>query len=96
MRYLSSYSHREMYSPESNLALVRIRLLDRKLIMEKGFLDKVEDNAADFTRISVTQNNLQELKEIWDQWNDDVRQLFYSNYGDLSYLLDMKVDKHLF
>ncbi|MFQ6658457.1 hypothetical protein Gotur_027724 [Gossypium turneri] len=70
--------------------------------MEKGFLDKVEDNAAvqawsettqhekgdslakgyiselwDFTCISVTQNSLQELKEIWDQWN-------------------MKVDKHLF
>ncbi|MBA0752966.1 hypothetical protein Gogos_021593 [Gossypium gossypioides] len=57
--------------------------------MEKGFLNKVKDNAAvqiwpektqqekgdslmegyvselwDFTRISVTQNNLQELKEI--------------------------------
>ncbi|MFQ6660474.1 hypothetical protein Gotur_028982 [Gossypium turneri] len=57
--------------------------------MEKGFLDKVEDNTAvrtwsetmqrekgdsladgyvselwDFMRISVTQNNLQELKEI--------------------------------
>ncbi|MBA0637554.1 hypothetical protein Godav_024588, partial [Gossypium davidsonii] len=26
----------------------------------------------DFTRISVTQNNLQELKEIWGQWNDEV------------------------
>ncbi|MFQ6652032.1 hypothetical protein Gotur_024089, partial [Gossypium turneri] len=64
--------------------------------MEKGFLDKVEDNAAvrtwaeavqrekgdslaeryvselwDFTRISVTQNSLQELKEIWDQWNNE-------------------------
>ncbi|MFQ6661324.1 hypothetical protein Gotur_029523 [Gossypium turneri] len=64
--------------------------------MEKGFLDKVEDNAAvqtwsgttqqkkgdslaegyvselwDFTRISVTQNSLHELKEIWDQWNDE-------------------------
>ncbi|MBA0672818.1 hypothetical protein Goklo_024354 [Gossypium klotzschianum] len=89
--------------------------------MEKGFLDKVEDNAAvrtwsettqhekgdslaegyvsklwDFTRISVTQNSLQELKEIWDQWNDEVRQLFYSYHGDLPYLLDMKVDKHLF
>ncbi|MBA0731330.1 hypothetical protein Golax_004575, partial [Gossypium laxum] len=50
----------------------------------------------DFTRISVTQNNLQELKEIWDQWNDVVKQLFYSNYEDLPYLLDMKVDKHLF
>ncbi|MFQ6628875.1 hypothetical protein Gotur_006825, partial [Gossypium turneri] len=64
--------------------------------MEKGFLDKVKDNAAvrtwsettqrekgdsldegyvsklwDFTRISVTQNSLQELKKIWDQWNDE-------------------------
>ncbi|MBA0670653.1 hypothetical protein Goklo_029073, partial [Gossypium klotzschianum] len=50
----------------------------------------------DFTRISVTQNSLQELKEIWDQWNDEVKHLFYSSYGDLPYLLDMKVDKHLF
>ncbi|MFQ6658280.1 hypothetical protein Gotur_027618 [Gossypium turneri] len=49
----------------------------------------------DFTRISVTQNNSQEL-EIWDQWNDKVRQLFYDNYGDLLYLLDVKVDKRLF
>ncbi|MBA0638322.1 hypothetical protein Godav_029043 [Gossypium davidsonii] len=50
----------------------------------------------DFTRISVTQNNLQDLKEIWDQWNDEMKQVFYSNYGDLPYLLDIKVDKHLF
>ncbi|MBA0879948.1 hypothetical protein Goshw_019569 [Gossypium schwendimanii] len=26
--------------------------------MENRFLDKVKDNAVDFTRISVTQNNL--------------------------------------
>ncbi|XP_040944256.1 uncharacterized protein [Gossypium hirsutum] len=50
----------------------------------------------DFTRVSVAQNNLQELKEIWDQWDNEVRQLFYLNYGDLPYLLDMKVDKCLF
>ncbi|MBA0786535.1 hypothetical protein Gotri_025266 [Gossypium trilobum] len=50
----------------------------------------------DFTRISVTQNDLQDLKEIWDQWNDQMKQLFYSNYGDLPYLLGVKVDKHLF
>ncbi|MBA0753442.1 hypothetical protein Gogos_020166, partial [Gossypium gossypioides] len=66
------------------------------LSWKKGFLDKVEDNAADFTRISVTQNSLQELKEIWDQWNNEVKWLFYSNYGDLPYLFNMKVDKHLF
>ncbi|MBA0858626.1 hypothetical protein Goshw_028852, partial [Gossypium schwendimanii] len=39
------------------------------------------------------QNSLQELKKIWDQWNDEVRQLFYSNYRDLPYLLDMKGDR---
>ncbi|XP_012483035.1 uncharacterized protein LOC105797642 [Gossypium raimondii] len=26
----------------------------------------------DFTRVSVAQNNLQELKEIWDQWDNEV------------------------
>ncbi|KAA3466034.1 hypothetical protein EPI10_001157 [Gossypium australe] len=25
----------------------------------------------DFTHISLTQNNLQEMKEIWDQWDDE-------------------------
>ncbi|MBA0635882.1 hypothetical protein Godav_005318, partial [Gossypium davidsonii] len=46
-----------------------------------------------YTRISVTQNSLQKLKEIWDRWNDKTKQLFYSNYGDLPYLFDIKVDK---
>ncbi|MFQ6636442.1 hypothetical protein Gotur_012766, partial [Gossypium turneri] len=45
------------------------------------FLDKVENNAA---------------VQTWSEWNDDVKQLFYSSYGDLPYLLDIKVDKHLF
>ncbi|MFQ6631058.1 hypothetical protein Gotur_008955, partial [Gossypium turneri] len=30
------------------------------------------------------------------QWNNEVKQLFYSSYGDLLHLLDIKVDKHLF
>ncbi|MBA0798064.1 hypothetical protein Gohar_008699 [Gossypium harknessii] len=89
--------------------------------MEKGFLDKVKDNATvriwfektqqekgdsltegymselwDFTSIKMTQNNLQELKEVWDQRDDETKQLFYFNYGDLPYLLDVKVDKNLF
>ncbi|MBA0729744.1 hypothetical protein Golax_020540, partial [Gossypium laxum] len=32
----------------------------------------------DFTRISVTQNSLQELNEIWDQWNDEFWNPTYS------------------
>ncbi|MBA0670606.1 hypothetical protein Goklo_029684 [Gossypium klotzschianum] len=61
-----------MYSPELNLLLVHIRLLDRKLIMEKGFLDKVEDNAAVQTWSETTQqekgDSLAEgyVSELWD------------------------------
>ncbi|KAK5785659.1 hypothetical protein PVK06_040262 [Gossypium arboreum] len=65
--------------------------------MEKGLLDRVEDNADvrvwsertqqekgdsltegyeselwDFTCTSVTQNNLQELRDIWNSWNSKV------------------------
>ncbi|MBA0805544.1 hypothetical protein Gohar_005049 [Gossypium harknessii] len=62
--------------------------------MENKFLDEVENNAV--VRVCVTQNNLQELKEIWAQWDDETNQLFYYNYGDLTLLLDIKVDEHLF
>ncbi|MBA0636517.1 hypothetical protein Godav_029173 [Gossypium davidsonii] len=44
----------------------------------------------DFTCISVTQNSLQELKEIWDQWNNEIKQIFYFSCRDLHYLLDIK------
>ncbi|MBA0670337.1 hypothetical protein Goklo_025263 [Gossypium klotzschianum] len=44
----------------------------------------------DYTRISVTQNNLQELNVILDHGNDETKQLFNSSYGDLPYLLDIK------
>ncbi|XP_016667610.1 uncharacterized protein [Gossypium hirsutum] len=32
---------------------------------------------SDYTCISVTQNNLQELKAIWDQWGNETKQSFY-------------------
>ncbi|MFQ6648133.1 hypothetical protein Gotur_020788 [Gossypium turneri] len=70
----------------------------REMQLKKGdsFTEGYTSELWDFTCISVTQNNLQELKEIWSQWDDEVKQLFYSNYGDFPYLLDIKVDKHLF
>ncbi|MBA0672899.1 hypothetical protein Goklo_024508, partial [Gossypium klotzschianum] len=36
------------------------------------------------------------MKEIWDQWDDEIKQLFYYHYGDLPYLLYIKMDEHLF
>ncbi|KAG8472692.1 hypothetical protein CXB51_034611 [Gossypium anomalum] len=55
-------------------------------VMRDEYLNKVEDNAS---------NEFQELRDIWAQWDDEAKQLFYQNYGDLPYLLDIKVDKHL-
>ncbi|MFQ6652977.1 hypothetical protein Gotur_024605 [Gossypium turneri] len=62
--------------------------------MEKGFLDKVEDNAA--VRIWSKTTQQEKGDSLADGYNNEVRQLFYDSYGDLPYLLDVKVDKHLF
>ncbi|MBA0606817.1 hypothetical protein Godav_019226 [Gossypium davidsonii] len=90
-----------MYSPELNsirmsLLWVRIEESTEDTTREGwqpngGYVSELWD----FTRISVTQNNLQELKEVWYEWDDETKQLFYFNYGDLPYLLNVKVDKLL-
>ena len=46
--------------------------------------------------IRITQDNQHELKEIWDQWGSEAKQLFYNNHGDLQYLLDLGIDENLF
>ncbi|MBA0881383.1 hypothetical protein Goshw_016907 [Gossypium schwendimanii] len=63
--------------------------------MENRFLDKVEDNTTVQTwSETAQQGKCDSLAEGY--WNDEVKQLFYSSYGDLPYLLDIKMDKHLF
>ncbi|MBA0643824.1 hypothetical protein Goklo_028081, partial [Gossypium klotzschianum] len=80
VRFSSLCSHREMYSPEPN----SVRMSHNgELIMEKGFLDKVEDNVAVQTWFETTQREKGQVD-------------FYSGYGDLPYLFDIKMDKHLF
>ncbi|KAG8486444.1 hypothetical protein CXB51_019758 [Gossypium anomalum] len=75
-----------------------VRIWSEKTQLEKGdsLAEGYTSELWDFTCISVTQNDLQELEEIWVHWDDEIKQLFYCNYGDLPYLLDIKVDKHLF
>ncbi|MBA0785802.1 hypothetical protein Gotri_026268 [Gossypium trilobum] len=74
------------------------RVWSEKVQQEKGdsLMEGYMSELWDLTRIRVAQNSLQELKEIWDQWSDEIKQLFYSNYGDLPYLFDVKVNKRLF
>ncbi|KAG8500766.1 hypothetical protein CXB51_002809 [Gossypium anomalum] len=54
--------------------------------MRNEYLDKVEDNASVYTWSEKTQ------LEKGDSLDDEAKQLFYQNYGDLPYLLDIKVD----
>ncbi|KAL1185539.1 hypothetical protein V6Z11_A01G120900 [Gossypium hirsutum] len=73
--------------------------------MENGLLDRMEGNAdvhrwSEQTYLekgdSITMGYVSELsdytqlKEIWDQWGNETKQLFYDNYGDLPYLLDIQ------
>ncbi|KAA3468775.1 golgin subfamily A member 5-like [Gossypium australe] len=75
-----------------------VRTWSEQTQLEKGnsLVDGYVSELWDFTRISITQNEFQELKEIWAQWDNEAKQLFYRNYGDLPYLLDIKVDRYLF
>ncbi|MBA0817824.1 hypothetical protein Gohar_022137 [Gossypium harknessii] len=75
-----------------------VRVWSEKVQQEKGNIlsEGYTSELWDFTCISVTQDAVQELKEIWNQWDNEIKQLFYSNYGDLPYLLDVRIDKRLF
>ncbi|XP_016717798.1 uncharacterized protein [Gossypium hirsutum] len=62
--------------------------------MENEFFSKVEDNAA----VRAWSERLQSERgdSLAEGWDERIKQLFYQSYGDISYLLDIKVDKHLF
>ncbi|KAG8496318.1 hypothetical protein CXB51_007470 [Gossypium anomalum] len=98
VRFSSPCSHRETYSPELNSDNAAVRIWAETTQQEKGdsLTEGYVSELLDFTRVSVTQNNLQEVKEIWAQWDDEAKRLFYCHYGYLPYLLDVKIDERLF
>ncbi|MFQ6656522.1 hypothetical protein Gotur_026584 [Gossypium turneri] len=53
-----------------------VRIWSEKVQLEKGdsLAKGYVSELWDYTHISVTQNSLQELKEIWDRWNDETKQ----------------------
>ncbi|KAG8483737.1 hypothetical protein CXB51_023546 [Gossypium anomalum] len=75
-----------------------VRAWSEKLQSEKGdsLTEGYVSELQEFTRVNAAQNELQELRDIWARWDEEAKQSFYQSYGDISYLLDIKVDKHLF
>ncbi|KAK9045148.1 hypothetical protein V6N11_059037 [Hibiscus sabdariffa] len=45
------------------------------------------------TYIGFRQNNLEELKEIWEGFGQEGRQIFFGTYGDIAHLLYVQVDE---
>ncbi|GMI70480.1 hypothetical protein HRI_000717300 [Hibiscus trionum] len=52
-----------------------------------------EIETSEYAHVSVKQNNVQELREIWDHFDYKTKQLFCESYGDITYLLFVKVDE---
>ncbi|GMJ01040.1 hypothetical protein HRI_003773200 [Hibiscus trionum] len=80
---------------EGNLG---VRKWSEEAQRQKGdsLLEGEKPEFGDSTNIRSTQNQLHELKEIWNQWDETNKQLFYNSYGDLPHLLDVNIDKALF
>ncbi|GMI69925.1 hypothetical protein HRI_000661800 [Hibiscus trionum] len=80
---------------EGNLC---VRRWSEETQCQKGdsLLEGEKPEFGDSTDIRSTQNQLQDLKEIWNQWDERNKQLFYNSYGDLPYPLDVSIDKVLF
>ncbi|KAG8480468.1 hypothetical protein CXB51_024692 [Gossypium anomalum] len=59
-----------------------VRAWSEKLQIEKGdsLIEGYTSELQNFTRIIVTQNELQELKDIWTSWDEGTKQLFYQSY----------------
>ncbi|KAL4376261.1 hypothetical protein GQ457_02G038780 [Hibiscus cannabinus] len=76
---------------EDNL---KVREWSRSIQKQKGdsLATDHESTLSEFTHVHLTQNNLQELKEAWDQLGMDMKQKFQSMYGDIAYLLNVEVD----
>ncbi|KAG8492320.1 hypothetical protein CXB51_009853 [Gossypium anomalum] len=81
---------------EEDNANVHIWSEQTQLVKKNSLAMGYVSELSDYIRISVTQDNQYELKEIWDQWGSKAKQLFYNNLGDLQYLLDLGIDKNLF
>ncbi|KAG8498077.1 hypothetical protein CXB51_006968 [Gossypium anomalum] len=71
---------------------VDVRTWSENKQLEKGdsLAEGCTSKLGNFTRINVTQNELQELRDIWASWDDETKQLFYQGYRDLPYLLNIK------
>ncbi|XP_040940235.1 uncharacterized protein [Gossypium hirsutum] len=77
---------------KKSIPLVKKLQSEKKDSLAEGYTSELQK----FTCVNVTQNELQGLRDIWAHWDEGTKQLFYQSYGDISYLLDIRVDKHLF
>ncbi|KAG8487469.1 hypothetical protein CXB51_016259 [Gossypium anomalum] len=52
-------------------------------------------NLPEHTTVNVRQNNLEDLVQVWNQWDSDTRGIFTERYGDIAHLITIRVDEQL-
>ncbi|KAG8500525.1 hypothetical protein CXB51_002658 [Gossypium anomalum] len=52
-------------------------------------------NLPEHTTVNVRQNNLEDLVQVWNQWDSDTRGIFTERYGDIAHLITIHVDEQL-
>ncbi|KAG8480520.1 hypothetical protein CXB51_024625 [Gossypium anomalum] len=57
----------------------------------KGCISNLPEQIA----TNIRQNNLEDLTQIWKQWDSETRGIFTGKYGDIAHLIAVKVDEQL-
>ncbi|KAK5841575.1 hypothetical protein PVK06_003896 [Gossypium arboreum] len=52
-------------------------------------------NLPEHVTVNVRQNNLEDLVQVWNQWDSDTRGIFTERYGDIANLIAVNVDERL-
>ncbi|KAK5770686.1 hypothetical protein PVK06_046839 [Gossypium arboreum] len=62
---------------------------------DKGdsLVERCAANLPEQITVNVRQNNLEDLVQIWNQWDSDTRDIFTERYGDIAHLITIRVDE---
>ncbi|XP_052887627.1 uncharacterized protein LOC128296451 [Gossypium arboreum] len=64
---------------------------------EKGasLMEGCIPNLPEHVTVNVRQNNLDDLTQIWRQWDSDTRDIFTKRYGDIASMIAVYIDERL-
>ncbi|KAG8487082.1 hypothetical protein CXB51_020648 [Gossypium anomalum] len=74
-----------------------VRDWSSKTQKEKGdsLMEGCVSNLPEYITVNVRRNNLEDLIQIWNQWDSDTRGIFTERYGNIAHLITINIVEHL-